>query len=128
MLCFKTNRQAVEYETLKVKNKNLVRILDCLVTFCELEFKKDITLTDIFRTQADFDALYAATPVDKRPKSSPHMVWEAVDIRSSTFSDPEIIKMQAFLNQFTAYKGSRKVALYHKIAAGAFHFHVQKEI
>lgn len=115
-----------QFNALQQHNPKLANTLTLLSNFTRLEFKKDITLTSVFRTQAEHDALYANTPEDKRPKSSPHMFWKAADIRSKDFSDAEIKRMLTFLNCFTYTSGQGKpVALYHTIAGNTFHFHIQ---
>jgi len=120
----KDSRISKEYAELPVHNPRMIQVLLALSLFCEAEFKKHIMITSIFRTQQEHDALYAATEPAKRPLTSPHMTWEGVDLRSSTFTDAEITRMVAFLNMFT-YRGGKPVALYHKIAGGANHFHIQ---
>lgn len=97
-----------------------------LADFVHFEFKEDLVVTSIFRTQAEHDALYALTPPDKRPKTSPHMYWNAFDIRSTVFSDAEKQRMLKFLNCFTYLTGQGKpVAILHSIAGNVEHFHVQ---
>jgi hypothetical protein len=125
VILFKTDRQKSDFEQLKSKNPRIVRLATALSEFCELELKKDITVTDVFRTQEEFEALYSQTPPEKRPPTSPHMRWEALDLRSSVFTDREIERMLAFLNCFSYQGGQRKVALYHTIAGNVAHFHIQ---
>lgn len=124
MIQTKDQRVAKELAELPVHNARLAKLLSVLVTFVELELKKDIVVTSILRTQAEHDALYAATPPAQRPTSSPHMNWEAADLRSSTFTQPEIDRMVNFLNQFS-FRNGKKVAMCHAIAGGAMHFHIQ---
>lgn len=122
---FKTDRQKEEWFQLQSKNYKLYRLVKALNEFTELEFNKDILLTEVFRTQAEFDSLYTQTPIEQRPKTSPHLNWGAVDLRSSIYSDREIQRLLSFLNVFTYFGGQRKVALYHTIAGNTMHFHIQ---
>jgi hypothetical protein len=123
---FKTPRQQSDFNELPVHNVKLKRVLEILDQFCSMEFGKDICLTDVYRTKAEFDALYAATPADKRPKTSPHCYWRAADIRSTDFTDAQIKKMLTFLNCFTYTSGQGKpVAIYHVINGNTFHTHIQ---
>lgn len=124
---FKTDRLREEMNQLLVKNTELWKLMDVLDVYAKLEFSKDIVITSIFRTEEENAALYAATPIDKRPARSPHMDWKAVDIRSSNFTDAEITKMLAFLNCFTNKNGKR-IALYHEIPGNVKHFHIQYKL
>jgi hypothetical protein len=96
-----------------------------LDNFTRLEFKKEVTITSILRTQEEHDALYAAVPAESKPPRSPHLYWSAVDIRSKDFTDAEIKRMLDFLNCFKNNNG-RPVAIYHAIPNNALHFHIQR--
>lgn len=122
---FKTERQKDDVYKLSLYNPQLYKLLVILDNFTQFEFGKEFVVTDVFRTKEEFDALYAATPVDKRPTDSPHCHWEAVDLRSTTFTDSEIKTMLTFLNCFKNPSG-KPTALYHTIAGNAFHFHIQR--
>lgn len=123
---FKTTKIKEEYNELTAQNKKLKTVLDMLDLYCMLEFKKEITLTHLFRTKEEHEKLYAQTPEHKRPKSSPHMFWNACDIRSWTFTDKEKDKMLRFLNCFNYKSGQgRPVAIVHTIAGNVEHFHIQ---
>lgn len=121
---FKDQRCASEFQQLTIKNERLLRLITALEIFCENEFKKDICITSIYRTQEEHDALYANTPLPDKPGTSPHCFWEACDIRSSDFDIMQIDKMLKFLNAFT-FRHGRNTALYHKINGNAYHFHIQ---
>lgn len=111
-----------------LQNKKLSQILKALDYFTQAEFDKEITITSIFRTQEEHDALYASTPTDKRPKWSPHMSWKAADIRSSDFTVAEKQRMLKLLNTCTYSSGQGKpVGLLHTIAGNVEHFHVQAD-
>ncbi len=127
MVEFKTDRIKKEYLELKTKNNRLYRLIECISEFVSLEFNKNVVLTEVLRTQAEFEALYAQTPPAQKPARSPHMDWKAVDLRSSIYTPEEITRLVAFCNQFRFRAGLKKVAIYHKINGNAFHFHVQFE-
>lgn len=122
---FKTQNEETEWPLLYNYNIRLYTLIQLLEGYAQLNFNKELTLTEIYRTQEEFDALYAQTPPDKRPARSPHQDWRAVDIRSSDFTEQEIHKMLTFLNTFTYAGGQRPVAIYHMIAGNTFHFHTQ---
>lgn len=123
---FKTDRIAKEYEVLQQKNLKLWRLMSLADQFSKLELGgKEITLTHIYRTLEEQIELYKDTPEAQRPKTSPHQLYQAVDIRSSTYNQREIERLVNFFNQFTYQGGQRKVSMYHMIAGQALHFHVQ---
>lgn len=124
---FKTPRQQTEFDQLKLMNPKLRHIALSLDSFCQAEFGKDICITDIYRTQEEFNALYSATPLERRPTSSPHLTWGAFDVRSSECTTQEKQSMVQFLQRFSYGDGSaRPVALLHTIAGNVEHFHVQR--
>jgi uncharacterized protein YcbK (DUF882 family) len=120
---YKNTKIETEWNRLITENPKLGNIVETLNAFTNIEFGKQVVLTHIFRTPEEQKALYAQTP--NPPATSPHMRWEAVDIRSTSFNDKEIQKMLTFLNLFTVYGGQRKCAIYHEIAGNTWHFHVQ---
>lgn len=122
---FKTDAEKHEWAELDIKNPKLHKLVALLDEYTQLNFDKEITLTEIFRTKEEFDALYSATPAEKRPADSPHCHWLAADIRSSTFSDEELDKIRIFLNTFKYKDGSKPVCLIHAIAGNVKHVHVQ---
>lgn len=124
---FKTTRQETDFGTLPTKNPKLYSITNALSIFVSVNFGKDVVITDVFRTKAEFDSLYSATPVASRPLDSPHLHWGAVDLRSSIYTDAEISSLVTFLNLFKNPSG-KPTCLYHKIAGGASHFHIQRPV
>lgn len=122
---FKTENERREWAQVSTENPRMFKVGTMLDLYTQTEFGKEITLTEVYRTQAEHDALYAQTPPDKRPVTSPHMRWEAFDVRSHDFTQAQIDKMLKFLNLVTVYGGQRQCAIYHTITGNAFHFHVQ---
>lgn len=121
---FKTPRQTSDFGALQTKNPKLAQIANALSIFVSVNYGKDIVVTDVFRTKEEFDSLYAATPVERRPTDSPHCHYNAFDLRSSIYTSDEVDRIVSFLNLFNNPSG-RPVCLYHKIAGGTTHFHVQ---
>lgn len=121
-MLFKTKKIESEYNELPVRNGRLFQVLRALEIYCRIEFNKDLVITHIYRTPEEHKQLYAMTK--NPPTSSPHQFWEGVDLRSSTFTQPEIDKMVGFLNCFT-FRNGKKTAIYHAIAGNVPHFHIQ---
>ncbi len=117
MIQFKSPRIADEFLDLGRQNSRLKQLLTTLELFVELEINKDVYLTCILRTAKENAAVGG---ID----ASPHLRWEAVDLRSSIYSQDEIDRMLAFLNQFT-YRNGKRVGVFHLIAGGAPHLHIQ---
>ena len=117
MIKFKDPSIEKEYYQLPLQNKRLYKLLLALEQFCDLELGKDIILTEIYRDPTE-NAKQGGIP------NSPHMSWEACDIRSWIYTDKEIERIKAFLNQFT-FRNGKQVCVYHAVKGGAPHFHIQ---
>lgn len=122
---FKTKRVEKEYAQLKEENPRLFAIAEKANSFFLEKFGRELTITSLLRTQEEHEALYAKTEPSKRPASSPHMVWNALDFRSKDMSGPEIAALLEHLNQNVVWGGKRKCAIYHTIPGNVRHFHVQ---
>lgn len=125
---FKNNSERLtqEFIDLKSKNSELFNILVDCGNFSEANFKKNVVVTMIYRTQEEQDEIYKDDPkyIEKKFKS-PHMFWQAFDLRSSSFEASEIKKIEDYLNNkynMSNYYGwtSRN----HDVGLG-FHFHIQ---
>lgn len=125
---FKSPRIRDEFTKLFDQNRKLWCLIDDLGTWVKKTYNKDVTLTHIWRSQAEHNALYAATDLLKRPASSPHMRWQAVDIRSYDFDDDELKAIVKWINDNYKNPNGRVVAFAHAIAGGAFHVHIQYKI
>lgn len=110
---------------MKFKADELIEQFACKITpkmrfmVCDLEcytlrmYKKEITVTDLMR------------PNDA---GSVHAYGRGADIRSWMFTDVEIAEMKFYINTKYPYDGGKKPAfLYHTVADGAFHIHLQCE-
>lgn len=127
-MLFKSDRIKDEYTKLALNNAKLYGILEVACAAFNAAYGKDFMLTSILRTKAENDELYKATPPDKRPQSSPHLFWQAADIRTKDLSKDEIEFLLKEFNSNTVYQGRRKCALYHEIPAQALHLHIQSDV
>jgi hypothetical protein len=128
-LLTKTQRIANELSQLPIHNPKLRMILDLAWQYVWIEFKKDLTVTELFRTPEENHALYLETIKNggKEPDWRPHTQWMAFDLRSSNLIPSEISKLLSFLNLITVFSGQRKCAVYHTIQGNVAHFHVQSD-
>lgn len=122
---FKTDRIRKEFLELQSRNPHLFSLLDELNIWVSNNLRKDIVITHLYRTKAEHDALYAQTPPEKRPKLSPHTLWQAADIRSKGFTDQEIGAIVKFITNRFKNPSGKPTAFAHAIAGGAFHVHIQ---
>ncbi len=127
---FKSKGLEQEWETLRQKNLGLYSLIENVAYFTKEKMKKGVVITMIYRTEQQQKALYSARKTP--PKTSYHMDWKAVDLRSKTFTADETEDICNYLNKH--YNGFNKcvlksgkicTALYHKIENNGFHFHVQ---
>jgi len=123
-LKFKTTRQETEFGELQTNNPGLYDIGIKTATFVLNAFNKDVVVTEVLRTRAEFDALYSATPAEKRPKTSPHLFGNAFDLRSRIYTEAEIKQLLNYLNNNFKNPSGLPTALYHKISGNVEHFHV----
>lgn len=126
MIKFKTKRIAKEFDDPKLSD-DLLSLLYILNAFCGLQFKKDITITDLFRTQEEQDNIYNDYESYKRKKwYSVHQFWRGADIRSRDFTKLEIDEILQFMNLIT-YDSKHSTMLCHKVSGGAYHLHLQSK-
>src|SRR5687767_3334106 len=132
MLNSKTQRIAKEFQELKTKNAPLAQLILDLTDFVHVEFNKDVMMTMIFRTQQEQYDLYAKTDGPKTKRKSPHMFWNAVDIRDWIYNSAEKTAIGKFLksnydatNQMAAMPSGSKTYWLHQIKGQAMHFHIQ---
>lgn len=121
-----SKRLAKEYADLTSHNLPLKRVIEDLNNYVNLAFKKTLTITMIYRTQAEQEYLYKdnARYIKKKFKS-PHQFWQAVDLRSRTFTKGELTQISDYLNNkwnsSNYYKWTAKV---HNVGHGV-HLHIQ---
>ena len=121
-----------EFQELQVKNQALAALMHDLAEFIEVKFKKDIVITMIFRTQQEQWDLYKKTDGAKTKRTSPHMRWDAVDIRDWVYTDAEKKAIGAFLkgnydatNRMAPLGSGSRTYWLHAIKGQAMHFHIQ---
>jgi hypothetical protein len=126
MIEFKTPRIEMEFFSGQLKKK-LVSILYMLKVYCEIEFNKNIFITELFRMVKEQYNYYKDDPkFIKDPFTSVHQDWRGADLRSTVFTLKEIKKIVAFLNLITYRKGSKYLTVkYHKISSNVYHLHIQ---
>lgn len=117
MIRFKDPSVEKEFNQLPVHNKRLYKALLMLEQYLDLEIKKDLILTEIYRDPTE-NAKQGGIP------NSPHMNWEAADLRSFIYTEEEIAKITAFLNQLT-FRNGKETCVYHAVKNGAPHLHIQ---
>ena len=130
---FKTAAEASEYVTLGVKNPGLYLLVKDLDEFCHESFGKAITLTEVFRDRAEMRRLYGkSNPKKAETGKSPHMFWNAVDLRERDFTKPEQARMVEWLkdydklNQLNVMTPAKSRTVWvHAIPGNVMHFHVQ---
>ena len=125
---YKTPRLRDEFIELHDKNRDLFNLIDALSVWVKSTFDKDITVTSIFRTEAENGALYANTPVDQRPKGKPHCFWKAVDLRSYDFEKDELDKIVSWINTNYKNPNGRVTSFVHEVAGNTYHFHIQYKL
>lgn len=116
-----TGRLPSEIADLPQKNKPLYDLILDVASYCDTNFKKNIVITMIYRTQEEQYDIYG----EGYTKKSPHQFWQAVDLRSRTFTDEEIKQLVDYINKKyndkNYYKWSAKC---HNVGHGD-HFHIQ---
>lgn len=121
MIKFKTPRIEGEWASAYKPLKDFVTLL---ALYLWLKYKKDLTITELLRTDEE-QAAYYAKDVDfrLRPWRSTHQDGRAVDIRTRDMS-PEIAKELYNLACSIPYRDGKKSAVLHDIGLG-MHLHVQ---
>lgn len=121
-----SERLKSEYDQLKTKNNHLYNLLHDICIFCSTNFNKTVVITMIYRTEAEQDSIYKDDPKYKvRKFKSPHQFWQAIDLRSRTFTPDEINKLVNYIN--TIYNKTNHyawTAKNHNVGLGD-HFHIQ---
>lgn len=120
---FKEDRQRTEFESGKLDIR-LKIITFALAGYLYHKYKYVLTITDIYREQAEQDDIYKDNPdYKKKPWNSTHQYWRAEDIR--TVDMLEVIKRDTlwFLNHFI-YTGGHDTKIDHDVGRGE-HIHLQ---
>jgi hypothetical protein len=127
-LLFKDAALMPQYSKLHHYNPKMCEILHKLQHMVQSKYHKNVMITQIERGQEENDRIYKNDKTKKHRKTA-HGVWAAVDIRSSSFSGPEISEIVAFLNSYDDRNSNPtrggNTALYHAVQGGAPHIHIQ---
>lgn len=125
-----SERLKLEFKDLAQANLPLYDLIIDLVDYVLKEFKKDVVITMINRTQTEQDAIYAGKKqgnreYDKNPWKSPHQYNHAIDLRSSIYSKEEIKQIEDYLNaKYNPINYYKWTAKDHDVGLGT-HFHIQ---
>lgn len=124
LFLFKTDDLKNQFSDEKLDMRLRV-ILYALAGFVYHNFGKNITITEVFRTQEMQNEYYKNDPVyQQKPFFSTHQYWRAVDVSIIYFTDSEISQMANFLNHFEYGKPEIQTAKFHDIGLGR-HLHLQ---
>jgi hypothetical protein len=100
-------------------------IVYALAGFVYHNFGKNITITEILRTQEMQDLYYKDDPIYKQSKwLSTHQYWRAIDLSLKYFTDSEIEEIAKFLSHFQYGSIGKSTAIIHDIGLGK-HLHIQ---
>ena len=99
---------------------------------CIDTFAKDLMVTDVERSQGEYDVLYK---IPNYPGPKPHLadqakgiVSHAVDFRTmGELTDAQVQGLVAHVNQNWPRADGKTTALFHNVGAGA-HLHLQAEV
>jgi len=87
----------------------------------------DGMVTDVERTQEEYDRIYKASPyLGPRPHLAPQS--RAVDWRSIEFKEDEILLAVEHMNHYWPRFDKKPTLLYHKVGDGAMHLHLGAEV
>jgi hypothetical protein len=124
-----STRLRSEWRDLYKENPALYSIVTHLAGYCGLTLKKNLVITQIFRTKEQQKAIYG--PNTK--KKSPHMFYCAVDLRcrDSHFTKEErgflegALRKYDQLNRFKHMPSGSGTVWIHSVGDGGIHFHIQ---
>lgn len=124
MLYAKNDSQRLKDELVELYSKNveLHKLIIDLYKWISKTYGKDTIITMIYRTQEEQEQIYGKGT----KKKSPHQFWQAIDIRSRTFTEEEIKGIEDYLNnKYNESNYYKWTAKNHKVGEGAYHFHIQ---
>lgn len=93
--------------------------------YAKENFGRDLMVTDVERTQAEYDEVYK-TPNYAGPR--PHLAPQsrAVDFRTvGELTDAQVDQVVMHVNSFWVRQDGKLTAMYHTVKAGAPHLHCQ---
>jgi len=128
MLRFKQRYIESEFKTLKRRNAPLTQLMLDLTEYVHGELKKDVVITHLLRSKRTQESIYGKNT----KRISPHMLWQAVDIRDRIYTPDQKLKIVTYLKnydlmnraQFIPAANSRTVWV-HQVGLHGMHFHIQ---
>ena len=123
---FKSDKIEADFSSSNVswKLKEMIRAGD---KYAQIEFGKELVITDLLRTQESQDRIYKDNPnYHVKPWKSVHQYGRGCDIRTRNLDPKEIEKLTNFFNlfQYDKNRPDKKSCLVHDVGSG-HHFHVQ---
>lgn len=117
---FKTTAIESQFKELESRNKSLYRIIRTIDNKMKKDLGKGVVITEVYRTYEEQEMIYG-----KDFSISPHMTWEAVDIRTRDLPDKYIRALLFALNNtFNEINIFSTTAIFHDIGLGP-HLHIQ---
>ena len=126
MIQYKTDRQKREWESNDLSWR-LRYLVEAVARYSFVEFKKEIVITDLIRTQEEQDEIYKNNVrYQESPWKSVHQFGRGCDLRTSIYTVSEIEILKDFANFFTYDKDrpKKQTCLVHDVGVG-LHFHLQ---
>jgi len=106
-------------------DKRLFILIKFLDIFTLQKFGKQITITELFRTQSEQDNIYADNQEYKiHPWKSVHQFGRGADIRAVNFTKEEQDEIIFMMNKYPYGDGKHNTILLHDVGDG-LHFHLQ---
>lgn len=115
---FKTDKIKTEFEELENHNENLYDVLTRIEVFCDSIGVEEPVITCILRAEEENKAVGGIA-------TSPHLIWDAADLRSKIYAQDEIDEIVKEVNSWGySYRGKPTI-IYHRVVGGVPHLHVQ---
>ena len=121
---FKTDRQREEYESDKLDPK-MRMLLQMIDFYSVLKTGLEITVTEIYRTQEEQDAIYARSEkYQAKPWLSVHQIWKGADIRVTDYRGEDVANILGVLESIPYRTRGKQTAIRHDVGKGD-HIHIQ---
>jgi len=123
---FKTEKQHNEFFN-PLLDKRLRVITYAIDGFSRQHYSIEAWVTEVFRSPEDNTVLYTSRGFTEVPLST-HSFWRAIDLRTFIYTEEQLDKLAAFINESFEYTGMKQSALVHKVGDGVKHFHIQVDV
>lgn len=125
---FKNESERLEKEWVELDERNvpLKGLIKHVGEYTQNKFNKEIVITMIYRTDDEQESIYQDNERYKaKPFKSPHQFYQAVDLRSRTFTEEEIEDLVEIINStYNMPNYYNWTAKCHNVGKGD-HFHIQ---